>query len=1175
MPRGRSPNKKKNAPVSGADVGLPPPAPDSSDAGIVIPELDIPGLPKPKIDGEPNPAYYAAMLDIANRRYMSILFTGGKSDFAYAQFQKGVVDAARMVGVTEREILDRRTDEQRSEDVLKLLSADPESMFGIADDDLKAFDRVLETIEERMDSADKQVREVLEGILVKEEDDRDARMEVGAAGRAAMKGLRHPKVWRRRIARVLRLRQRAKLRVPPNGIEGGWTGNQHTEAARPGLYKQSLHAAHLLRFMIYVGRTGMDTSEQFNQKDKVDPADLIFDIGPHHAKFCATLWVHRTGAKPTYISETDKYEYKLGVTPYQGSVQIMPIGHGKPLDVDTLVTMGDGTRKRLGDIAVGDMVIGHSGTPRRVLEVHEQGELPTIRIKTNSHREVVSALDHPFLTTRGWVKARELDTLDHLALKTKCDFNLLDGNIHECRLAGYFVGDGQTGFVSNGTGLAATITCADDATGEEIVRCAGVMGFEVTKVPDPRSKAVSYRFKSGTSQPREWLKSIGLAGKGSADKRVPEIVFLSSNACVAEFLAGYFECDGTVTKSNTREKFDLAIEFYSISKGLLEDVAFLLLRLGIKSRLSPKLGSYNGDPHYSFRLTITSGDETAKFAQAIPVRGPKGERLARLARKRSTFETDLLTDAIEAIEENGLRPCRCLTVETDHTFLANDFVVHNTELAIHWVGLEIGEKPRDPGIYLHAVEDIAVQNLAACKRFFDNRDGIGQRYRALFPLTLADSQNNSKRIRVNVKNPPKSPTWTAAGVGGAKAGIDTDKQVLDDCVPQSDAHEPTERERRFEILRGTFLSRKRSRNAFTLIIANLWHHGDATMQIIALAKAAAEGKEGICYGVCIQRCGGPKATATTKEWQSLWPKMYDTARLKQKYQELGPSMYAAAMMCNPLADESRIVKKLRLYDPTTPEHETFRRNSVKYISLDPAATKNADSDKAGICYGGMGDVRVEYEEDGLTIRDTEKRFRFMDYREIHATQSDLTEYVENFALHTEVGYILVEAVSGFMGIVEMFRGRGLDAIPLNPRGRNKEQRLRAVAPLLEEANAGQGIHAVAEFPAELDENGHVILDEKGKMRLDPRFKPLAEQILEFGVCAHDHGLDSASQLLGYLSPDLSPGKGMISQTVKRVQQELGDPRLLAMYRAYERAEQMNKNATAEEKEDQWMKRNWS
>jgi hypothetical protein len=51
--------------------------------------------------------------------------------------------------------------------------------------------------------------------------------------------------------------------------------------------------------------------------------------------------------------------------------------------------MGDGSRKRIEEIEVGEEVITHAGRPRRVSSVHRQGLLPTLRIKT--HRPAVAA----------------------------------------------------------------------------------------------------------------------------------------------------------------------------------------------------------------------------------------------------------------------------------------------------------------------------------------------------------------------------------------------------------------------------------------------------------------------------------------------------------------------------------------------------------------------------------------------------------------------------------------------------------------------------------------------------------------------------------------------------------------------------------------------------------------
>jgi len=71
---------------------------------------------------------------------------------------------------------------------------------------------------------------------------------------------------------------------------------------------------------------------------------------------------------------------------------------GKPVSVDSLILMSDGSYKRLGDVKTGDYVISHRGLPRKVLKVFKQGMLDCVRIETHCERATVAALDHPFMT---------------------------------------------------------------------------------------------------------------------------------------------------------------------------------------------------------------------------------------------------------------------------------------------------------------------------------------------------------------------------------------------------------------------------------------------------------------------------------------------------------------------------------------------------------------------------------------------------------------------------------------------------------------------------------------------------------------------------------------------------------------------------------------------------------
>jgi Holliday junction DNA helicase RuvB subunit len=333
-----------------------------------------------------------------------------------------------------------------------------------------------------------------------------------------------------------------------------------------------------------------------------------------------------------------------------------PPGLGKPVSVDALVLLADGSRRRLGDIVVGDRVITRTGEPAAVLAVHEQGELDSVRITTTSGRTVVAAPDHPFWTAEGWVKAGDLTPQDVLAnvLQPRIDARTIEETA-EFRLAGYMIGDGCTSAHRSLPGSARS----------ELVRISGM---------------------------KPWLRDTGLIDKAAWRKRVPEFVFRGDSGQISAFLAAYFACDGTVSRRG-RDRYDLVVEFASVSRGLLEDTQHLLLRLGIPSRLKLERGRNQGRPHESWRLSITSQDGAARFAERVTPVGERGVRLREWAPRRDRCDESLAPDRVALVEPAGLTECRCLTVADDHTFTVNDLVVHNTTLA-NIVAAELGTSIR-------------------------------------------------------------------------------------------------------------------------------------------------------------------------------------------------------------------------------------------------------------------------------------------------------------------------------------------------------------------------------------------------------------------------------------------------------------------------------------------------
>lgn len=354
----------------------------------------------------------------------------------------------------------------------------------------------------------------------------------------------------------------------------------------------------------------------------------------------------------------------------------------KPVSVDELVLMGDGSRKRLGDLSVGDYVISGKKRRVRVDAVHEQGELETVCIRTEYGRAIVAAPDHPFLTPEGWVDAGSLQLGQALAVvASPLTESTSARKDEEFSLAGYFIGDGSTS--SN----SACITSGDMDYSAEIYRCAGALGFTVKTVYSENvgmygCRMARINFSKGI---RPWLRDIGIAEKNSYTKVVPQFVFEGSNKQIALFLAAYFHCDGCVSKKNPHKK-QFTISFSSVSKGLLDGVQHLLLRLGIRSRLIHKVVATNqfkrtkGGPYPYYALAIQNEHDAAMFTRTVPIMARKKQRALEYRAFLRWFPQEYIVDSVVSVEPCGRKECRCITVSEDASFTVADVVVSNSTI---------------------------------------------------------------------------------------------------------------------------------------------------------------------------------------------------------------------------------------------------------------------------------------------------------------------------------------------------------------------------------------------------------------------------------------------------------------------------------------------------------------
>jgi predicted phage terminase large subunit-like protein len=123
-----------------------------------------------------------------------------------------------------------------------------------------------------------------------------------------------------------------------------------------------------------------------------------------------------------------------------------------------------------------------------------------------------------------------------------------------------------------------------------------------------------------------------------------------------------------------------------------------------------------------------------------------------LARKRRfDFDQAIRGEVVESIQPDGESDCICLTVEEDHSFVANGFAVHNSALCSVALTGWTWAQPKlthtsGPGVsFLYASfrEDLSRRDSVACRRIIESKwyqDRWGSRFK------LSDDQNTKSRF---------------------------------------------------------------------------------------------------------------------------------------------------------------------------------------------------------------------------------------------------------------------------------------------------------------------------------------------------------------------------------------------------------------------------------------------
>ena len=299
-------------------------------------------------------------------------------------------------------------------------------------------------------------------------------------------------------------------------------------------------------------------------------------------------------------------------------------------DTGAEVTMGELYSSGAADVPVWALDDSLRYVTRHLTHVFSTGRKPVFRVRLASGKEVRATMNHPFLAYEGWTSLSDLRVGARVAVPRHVPAPELVGawDDREVVLLAHLLGDGS--FVKRQPIRYASV---DEANLAAVTEAATYFG--ITAVRDDHAAArrtslrlpTPYHLTHGRRNPvAAWLDDLGLLGLRSHEKFVPASVSHLPKRQIALFLRHIWATDGSVTIR--RDGRGGRIYYGSTSRRLVDDLARLLLRFGISTRL--RAATLKEGHRQGYTLDVSGVDDQRRFLQEIGVHGERAKAVGRL-----------------------------------------------------------------------------------------------------------------------------------------------------------------------------------------------------------------------------------------------------------------------------------------------------------------------------------------------------------------------------------------------------------------------------------------------------------------------------------------------------------------------------------------------------------------
>jgi phosphate starvation-inducible PhoH-like protein len=453
------------------------------------------------------------------------------------------------------------------------------------------------------------------------------------------------------------------------GIGPAGTGKSYLAVA---LAVQALQAKQVNR--IVLTRPAVEAGERLGFL----PGDVIAKVDPY--------------LRPLYDALYDMLEPEaVARLMDRGVIEIAPLAfmRGRAQPVSSPVLTPDGFRP-IGDLEVGDLVVGSNGEPTLVLGVYRQGERDIFRLSTQDGASTLASADHlwavrtsddrrrskPYrvLTTAammGKLRAAHQHRYELPMLSQPVCFPPRDVPMDPYTL-GLLLGDGcLTGSTtpSFATGDPELVVALEERLRGIVARHTGGSDYALNRITRP-GDAVTIANRVTAA-----VRELDLWGAKSETKFVPDVYLYNTSEVRLAVLQGLLDSDG---RPVMQAKGTCRISYTTTSPRLRDDVTFLVRSLGgiVYGGTRPAVGRSPG------RANGRPGDHR-NDVYCLDLRLPANVEPFRLRRKLEKYRAaggGRPMRFVDRIEPVGTAEAVCIEVAApDSLYITDDFLLtHNT-----------------------------------------------------------------------------------------------------------------------------------------------------------------------------------------------------------------------------------------------------------------------------------------------------------------------------------------------------------------------------------------------------------------------------------------------------------------------------------------------------------------